>query len=140
MKKYWSIIVLLTLFSSCKDDDEFVIGKEILLNNSDSRSWALTKVVVDGIETEIPACEKDNVMTLHSDEKFSVDEGATKCGESQLAEEGIWWISDDNKEFYLLSTTQTSAKEGSVTSLSESNFSFKQVKDSVTTEWYYQAR
>lgn len=139
MKKYWSIILLVTLFS-CKDDDEFVIGKEIILNNSDSRSWALIKIVQDGADVEIPACEQDNVMTLKSDDKFSVDEGATKCGESQLAEEGIWWISDDNKEFYLLSTTTTSAKEGTVTSLSESSFSFKQMKDSVTTEWFYQAR
>lgn len=144
MKKYWylGLIGLAALFA-CGDDDEFVIGKKILLNDGDSRNWELISISEDGTDVTskyVSECQSDDVMTLLSDGTFTVDEGSVKCGENQQSGEGIWWISDDNKEFYLLATNDATAIEGNVTSLSSSTFSFSQVIDSVTVSWTYQAK
>ncbi len=144
MKKYWflALIGLATLFA-CKDEDEFVIGKNIILNDGESRAWGLVSVTENGTDATakyISECQSDDVITFLSNENFTIDEGTVKCGESQKSGEGIWRISDDNKEFYLLLTGNATAIEGTVTSLSNSTLSFSQVINDVTVSWTYQAK
>ncbi|MCP4522377.1 MAG: hypothetical protein GY827_11910 [Cytophagales bacterium] len=143
-KIYLGLISIVLLLTACGDDEGFVIGRDMLLNNQESREWTLTTVRRDGQDitaTYLEECETDNVLTLFKEKsKYSVNEGATKCGEEQIAEEGLWWISDDNTEFALLSTTYSTTREGNITSLTNNVFSFEALEDSIMTEWTYTAK
>lgn len=91
------------LFASCKKEEETTTPtpSELLTRSA----WKLVKEEekqnngswVD-YTNAIPACEKDDLFVLKTDNKYEVNEGASKCssGDPNIVEQGGWALVDNN--------------------------------------------
>ncbi len=104
MKNYFLLLALAATvgFTSCgKDDDDVAPTKTELLT---SKTWMLSErvqVTTDSSGTTtnstILACEKDDTYKFTTDNKYTRDEGATKCDPSDPQTEAGSWVFTDNE-------------------------------------------
>ncbi len=72
-----SILALVAVATSCKDDDEDPQASKTELLTA--KSWKQTKIKAMGVEGEPDDCDKDDTYTFNKDKSYKQDEGATKC-------------------------------------------------------------
>ena len=109
MKKIISLaFIIMTALFSCKKEDTKPVTKTDYLT---SGTWAVTDVVSDDdgdgtYEThdfpDFVACYTDNIYTFHSDGKWEMNEGASKCdpGDPQ-SDTALWQLINNEKDIIL---------------------------------------
>ncbi len=89
-------IFILVCFTACKKEAAKSQKNVDLISK---QNWTLTSLRwntnngpwVDGLST-VPACQKDNQTTFHSNYTYTLEEGPTKCNSSdpQIFDNGTW--------------------------------------------------
>ena len=133
MKKIISLafIIMIAIFS-CKKEDTKPVTKSDFLT---SGTWAVTDVVSDDdgdgtYEThdfpDFEACYRDNIYTFHSDGKWEMNEGASKCdpGDPQ-SDTALWQLINNEKDIILGVDTY------SIVELSETTLRVKLMYDDI---------
>lgn len=133
-----SLLILLIgsmCFTACsKDDDE---DKE--KTNTDKITlapWKYDKAMLDvnkdgtgdiPVDSELEACEKDNLITFKADNTGTIDEGPTKCNSSDPQSLGFTWAFKNNETVINFPTAIVGGVDGDVTivSLSETSMVLK---------------
>jgi hypothetical protein len=110
MKKVLVALCCVAFFASCKKE-ESVSKTDILL----AHGWSITKVeaVVAGITQDATAellesCTKDDVVTFAAGNKWSADEGASKCTpDAPQTATGTWAFDSNETKFSKTEDGQT---------------------------------
>lgn len=88
-----------------KKEDPAPVPRKELLASTSGKKWKITSATAGGFDAfaSREACERDNLYIFYSDNKLTVDEGATKCnsGDNQTAATGTWSLSTDEKTLTL---------------------------------------
>ena len=133
--KYSFIIMLftvLTVFSSCKKDNETVPAKSKteLLAGVSSKTWKIAnyQVSYSGVTTSLfnwlEDCSQDDITILYANKNFEEKEGNTKCETHDLIDSGTWNLSSD--ETTLTMSYQDGYTEvGKIIELSASTLKFE---------------
>ena len=109
-----SVLILMTV--SCKDDEGLV---DVAGNLTSTKNWKLSEVTLDGLTVTDSifgdSCQNYLLFKLridfNSDKTFFVDNSDVICdGDTLQDEDGIWSVSENQKEFVLLSTFQTTSE------------------------------
>jgi hypothetical protein len=116
----------LILFSSCKKDDDDDNNPSAITKENLAGSYVLVSATgkVNGqdidltdYETVLPACKRDDILTLKTDNTFQSTDAGTKCSPDG-SETGNWdlpntsTISIDNNTFTIVSFDGTTLKTG----------------------------
>jgi len=106
---FLSLLSITFLFSACKKDDEAITKTDLLT----SGSWKMTALTIDpafptfdnegnitGSTNDLFAmmedCSKDNIYSFNTDKTLSLDEGASKCDNSDPQKStGSWSFNSD---------------------------------------------
>ena len=119
------MIILGSAFISCKKDEEKT-AKDFLVDNS---CWNLVKLEQkqdNGTWNDLSglvlgeACSADDCYKFSSDNKYEINEGASKCDpdDDQVYETGTWSLSADNKTL-TMTTSDGDTQGGEVEELTE---------------------
>jgi hypothetical protein len=147
MKKWFlpSTLVLFVgsvCFTACNKDDDNDKAK----TNTDKitlAAWKYDKASLDvnkdGTgdfpvpDSEIEACERDNIITFKADNTGTVDEGSTKCDPSDPQSVGFAWAFKTNETIINFPTAILAGVDGDVTivSLTETSLVLKREVDGV---------
>ncbi|MBC3540751.1 lipocalin family protein [Rufibacter sediminis] len=103
MKKHPLLLLLFCctlFFSACSDDDDATPSKEDMLMN---KRWQITALEValpiigsQDLYEDFEDCEKDNFIEFRANGVVTVDEGATKCDDSNPQQyPGTWTLEGD---------------------------------------------
>jgi hypothetical protein len=100
------LLVGMACLDACKKkEDPAPVPRKELLASTSSKKWKITSATAGGYDAfaSRDACERDNLYIFFSDNKLTVDEGATKCnsGDPQTAATGTWSLSTDEKTLTL---------------------------------------
>ena len=108
MKKIISIAFLMIALSACKKEDVKPVTKTDFLT---SGTWIVTDVVSDEdgdgtYEThdfpDFVPCYTDNIYTFHSDGKWEMNEGASKCDPNDpQSNTALWQLINNEKDIIL---------------------------------------
>jgi hypothetical protein len=110
MKKVLVALCCVATLASCKKDESVAIAKADALV---AHSWKLSKVesVINGIPVDVTstmlteACEKDDFETFAKDNKWTADNGATKCNEGDAqTKTGTWVLSENDTKLKVTET------------------------------------
>ncbi|MHA4845097.1 lipocalin family protein [Flavitalea antarctica] len=148
MKKWFtrSAVILLSAsicLTACDKNDD---NDEKAKTNTDKLTLAAWKydkasldVNKDGTgdvpvpDSEIEACERDNLITFKADNTGTVDEGPTKCASSDPQSTGFLWTFKTNETVINFPTAILAGVDGDVTivSLTETSLVLKREVDGV---------
>ena len=101
---------------SCNKDAATKSNKELLT----STQWKIFSRSTNGVAEVFENCEKDNYVIFSSNGTFTYNPGTLKCFADEVATNGSWSLSSDEKKITLSSTGQIS--EGIIVELTESKF------------------
>jgi hypothetical protein len=98
IKHLLTICSFLLLISSCKKDDDDSNNPSAITKENLSGSYVLVSATgkINGLdidltdyESVLPACQKDDILTLKTDNTFQSTDAGTKCSPDG-SEEGTW--------------------------------------------------
>lgn len=123
-----SVILFVTssiIISSCKKDEGndnqqktktktelLTQGTWILKAETVDPALSINGTQVTNLYAQLDDCDKDDITDLKSDKTYTIEEGATKCNQTdpQVIEDGHWNFNSDETLVILTPTGQTSAE------------------------------
>ncbi|MCB0661734.1 MAG: hypothetical protein KDC24_03255 [Saprospiraceae bacterium] len=123
MKILAALMLVLSIFLTACDKEDVLTNEDILVKNG----WKVTSLIMtdeDGsyeAVNEMEACELDDIMLFEKeDNKFSRDQGASKCYEEEQQFETIgFWALSSNGEKLILSLIDDDAVNMDILEISE---------------------
>jgi hypothetical protein len=146
MRHYFKAPVMAALltsfvFTACdKNDDKEEPAEKTNTEKISLSAWKYDKLMIDQngdgtgdfpLDSEIEACEKDNLITFSANGTGTVDEGPSKCDPQTPQTFGFTWSFKENETIINFPTSVVAGVEGDVklVSLSESSMVISRTED-----------
>ena len=142
------VIFAVTFYFSCKKKETASPSpppptKEELLTGGSSKSWALTRYVLNDSDLTylFPPCRTDDIFLIKSDNSFLQLEGNSKCNpkDSSIYDWGYWALTTDKTKM-IISSHEDSTSVSTILELTSSKLRLLEVGDSSKEEYTFTAR
>jgi lipocalin-like protein len=126
-----SFAILSVAFVACNKDDDNNNNQKTKTELITQSTWKFDHATASGfgdVSAQLPACRKDNVITLSSNGSGSIDEGPTKCNAGDPQTTAITWSFLNNETTLHLSSALFTggSTDFTIVSLTETNLVISQ--------------